>query len=175
MDYRDFTTLLTRIFGAFMLANVFFFYLPGSISSALPTFRESIWIFGFHAFIPSFIPLVVGFLLMKFPATITNRLLKGEKLSELPNQYLLQIERIAFCVLGLFVLSRSISDLAYYFATYFWGNHLNSTSYMEVESFLLSPDHFGNIVSAVIETVFGIWLIFGAATIARTLASLRRE
>lgn len=175
MDYKDFTALLTRIFGAFMLANVFFFYLPGSISSALPMFRESIWIFAFHAFLPSFIPLVVGLLLMKFPVTISNRLLNGEKLSELPNQYLNQIERIAFCVLGLFVLSRSMSDLAYYSATYFWGNHLNTSLLTEVENFMLSPDHFGNIVSAVIETIFGIWLIFGATTIARALAKLRRE
>ena len=175
MDYKDFTALLTKIFGAFMLANVFFFYLPGSISSALPTLQESIWAFGFHTFLPSFIPLVVGLLLMKFPATISNRLLKGEKLSELPNQYLRQIELIAFCVLGLFVLSRSISDLAYYSATYFWRNHLNASFNTGAENFLLSPEHFGNIVSAVIETLFGIWLILGAATIAKALASLRRE
>lgn len=171
MDYRDFTALLTRIFGAFMLVNVFFFYLPGSISNALPALSQSFGIFMFHAFLPSAIPLLIGILLMKFPYSISNKLIKGEALSVLPNQYLLQIERIAFCVLGLFVISRSLSDLAYYLATYFWGHHLNAP--FQTERYILSPDHFGNIVGAILETVFALWLIFGAAGIAKTLARIR--
>lgn len=171
MDYRDFTALLTRIFGAFMIVNVFFFYLPGSISNALPALRLSFGIFMFHAFLPSALPLLVGVLLIKFPYTITNKLIKGEAISALPNQYLLQIERIAFCVLGLFVLSRSLSDLTYYVATYYWGHHLNAP--FQTEQYILSPDHFGNIVGAILETIFALWLILGAAGIAKILARFR--
>lgn len=171
MDYRDFTALLTRIFGAFMIANVFFFYLPGSISNALPALKLSFWIFMFHAFLPSALTLLVGILLIKFPYTITNKLIKGEALSVLPNQYLLQIERIAFCVLGLFVISRSLSDLAYYLATYFWGYRLNTP--FQTGEYILSPDHFGNIVGAILETIFALWLIFGAANIVKILARIR--
>lgn len=154
-----------------MLANVFFFYLPGSISSALPALEQSVWVFLFHAFIPSFIPLVTGFLLMKFPYSISNKLLSGEAISELPNKYIIQIERVAFCVLGLFVISRSLSDLTYYLATYYWADHLNTP--IQAGELFLSPDHFGNIVGAIMESIFGIWLIFGAAGIARALARLR--
>lgn len=156
-----------------MLANVFFFYLPGSISSALPVLKESGWVFVFHALTPSLVPLLVGLLLMRFPSTISNRMLRGEALSEDPNPFLKQIERIAFSVLGLFVLSRSLSDLTYYSATYFWGEYLNSPFRTQSVSHSLSPDHFGNLVSALAETVFGAWLLLGADSLGKALTHLR--
>jgi hypothetical protein len=112
--------------------------------------------------------LVVGAYLWTFPATLTQRLLKG---GDSPNEgtapALLEWQVMILAALGIWTLSMAIPD-AVYWITYFlmYRQHRDD----------IGPavtDQLANIAETLAQIAIGMWLVLGAPNLALLVNRLR--
>jgi hypothetical protein len=166
MDYRDITNLLLKIAGAVIVAYAII-EVPAYVSYYFSLRDGSLGAFVGMTIIPMLIPLILGFGLLLFPETVTNKLLKGGEISTESSIDLEAVERIAFSVLGLYLLFRVVSDLFYHGTSMFaLSRHVEDV----IEAY---ANPYALLVAAVAELVFALYLLFGAGGLVRLLAKLR--
>lgn len=169
MDYKDLTALLAKITGAALL----FWYiswLPTLIPGALQA--PSFWWAIFVNIVPSIVPLLLAIVLFVFPATVTNKLIGGNKLNT-DAAFLKGLEILALRLIGLFYVFNSIVDLAHHFAKV-----LITPSFYEKMGVIApptawTPDTAAWTLATFVELGLALWLVFGAHGIANAIQRLR--
>lgn len=171
MDYKGLTALLIKI-GGLVIVVVMISLLPTYVSAGIGALETSWLAFFTVAILPLLFPLMVGILMLVFPATIANRIIQGEKLSDLPTTYLPQLEQLAMTLLGVYLLFRAISDFVFHLSKLFWVRHLISIG--EVATFdYLSPNTIGYLIATAVEATIAIWLTVGSSGILAFVRKLR--
>jgi hypothetical protein len=108
-------------------------------------------------------PLLLGAICWFLPLPITNTIIKGEPLVEDNAMFFPELERVAITVMGLYLLYRGLSDLAY--------NYAHDAELVE----LLGREHerkagrYAAFFSTYVEIGVSILFIFGARTIVTSL------
>ena len=169
MDYKDLTALLAKLTGAVLL----FWYissLPSLIPGALQA--PSFWWAVFVNIVPSIVPLLLAIVLFVFPATVTNKLVNGNKLNT-DAAFLAELEILALRLIGVFYVFNSIVDLATHFAKV-----LITPSIYEKMGMIAPPtawtlDTAAWTLSTFVELGLALWLVFGAHGIANAIQRLR--
>ncbi len=114
------------------------------------------------------LPIVLGLLLWFFPATVTNKIVSGQKLSG-QRFGARDLERVALTVVGAWLVAYGVADLTY---------SVSSMVVLQRENAEQAPPlsrYFPGVVTSVAKIAFGIGLAFGAKGIARIIDRVRGE
>src|SRR5215472_16115915 len=111
MDTKDLTIVLLKIAGLIILGVSLFslpaYFSPDAISSSRFSFSESLLHFVYYYALP----ILAGLSLWFFPATITNRIVSGEKPAN--GQFgVPELERVALTVVGVWMVAYGFGDVA---------------------------------------------------------------
>lgn len=168
VDYKDLTTLIVKVFGALIVVHILSL-VPSYTTDAIMAFDGWFTILR-RTVLPLIFPLSVGLLMLCFPGTLTNKLIRGEKLSGLPT-YLPQLERIALTILGFFLLFSTVSDLGFHISRLMWAHEVPTASWRKLSE--VPADIYGAIVGSSIGLLVSIWFILGSGGILRVVSKLR--
>ena len=166
MDYKDLTTLIVKVFGAFLVVHVLGL-VPTFTADAIMAFDGWFTIVQ-KIVLPLIFPLSAGLFMLFFPATLTNKLIQGEKIVGVPS-YLPQLERIALSLLGFYLLFSTVSDLCYHVSRLVLARG-QSASRLASET---PTDIHGAIIGSSIGLLISLWFIFGARGLLRFVSKLR--
>jgi hypothetical protein len=113
MDYKSLTTLMLRLTGVIILASSLF-HAPNTfgaliLSTARADFDGWNWLL---MSISAIVPILIGLLLVYFPATVANRIVSGGGETADP----LGLEQIGFSIVGLYFVATAVFDAAYWYA-----------------------------------------------------------
>ena len=173
MNYKDLTALLIKV-GGLVIVVVMISLLPSYVSAGIGALETSWFAFFTVAILPLLFPLLVGILMLVFPGKIGNRIIQGEKLSELPTTYLPQLERLAMTLLGVYLLFRAISDFVFHLSKLLWVRHLINIGEIPALNYRL-PDSVGYLIATVAEGAIAIWLVVGSSGILAFVRKLRDQ
>ncbi len=172
MDYKSLTSLLLRVTGVIMM-------VASAISvphTFLSLYLRDVGGSGINAetwlltAIAATFPIVIGLLLIYFPARVANRVVAGDgdtaDAQHLDAQHL---EQIAFSILGLYFVAMAMSDAVYWYAKL----RLYPVFFLEsgLSSRPLDRD-FAGVVQTGVQFVIGMLLLLGGG---RGLAALFRR
>ena len=168
MDYKSLTLLLLRLTGVIIMV--------WAITAAPHTFvllhlsagvntDSAPWLL---TIVASALPILVGLLLVYFPGTIANKIVApGTESIDILN-----LQQLAFSVLGLYFISLAVFDAVYwlaklriYFAVY------SELNYGRPDRLL--PNDFAGIASTCVQFVSGLVLLFGGRRLANLVHRLR--
>jgi hypothetical protein len=172
MDYRDISILLVKIAGIWLIAYAVT-RVPGAASFFDSSYGLPWWEQGIAILLPVAFPALIGLVFFLFPATLTNKIMRGERLSEASPAVLFDIERIALSVLGVYLLFHALSGAVFISAYFIRVEQLTKTGMLVGQSHLLGPDKYGEIVSVVVEIAVSLWLIFGAKGLVSVFRKFR--
>jgi hypothetical protein len=168
MDIKDVSAVLLKAIGLVMLAFAVFeipLYFPPRSNL---TEEYSIFAAFVQAASTLALPFVLGLILWFFPATVTNKIVSGEKISGerfgAPD-----LERVALTVVGAWLVAYGIADLVYTLSTMVALQH-------EVPEY--SPPlsrYWPGVITSVAKVAMGVGLAFGAKGIARLISRVRGE
>jgi hypothetical protein len=170
VDYKSLTSLVVRLTGVIIIVS--------SITAAPQTFIALLYRRGVDAagnidmwlvaVVASAFPLIVGFALIYFPGTVTNRVVSAgaEPVDSLA------LQQVAFSVLGLYFVTVAAYDAVYwwaklriYFAIY---NELNFG-----RPDRLTQEDFAGLAATSAQFVAGVTLLFGGRGLANLFHRLR--
>lgn len=175
MEYRMLAALIIRLAGLLLIVS--------TVNSAAKSFsyfihagsaeKVGIGLLLLSVFVSAILPVVIGALLIYFPKAVTTNVLKIQGLESGTENDLRPLQRVAFAVVGLWLVVYAILDAVYVYAkTRVYFRILEEMpSYSKLPP--ISPDDFGSIVSAVLQLVIGLWLLIGNRSIVNVLARLR--
>ena len=169
MDYKDLTALLAKLTGAVLL----FWYislLPSLIPGVLQA--PSFWWAIFVNIVPSIIPLLLAIALFVFPATVTNKLVNGNKLNT-DAAFLAGLEILALRLIGVFYVFNSMVDLTYHFAKVLITPSIYEKMGVIAPITAWTPDAAAWTLATFVELGLALWLVFGAHGIANAIQRLR--
>jgi hypothetical protein len=165
MDTKDIAALLLKTAGLLMFAYAIFeipyyaFPRAGANQeySFIATFMQAV------AYLT--LPIVLGLVLWFFPATVVNKIVAGDKLTDgLRTQ---DFERLALTVIGLWFVAHGIADLAYHLGSYvLWSRQFPQPQPLEP---------FPVMIAAIAKVVVGLALAVGAKGVLRLIARVRGE
>lgn len=170
MDYKDLTALLVKIGGVGLLVYGVL-QIPSLVSLlhfGSETPFKNFFVFGV---IPLIFPFLIGFWFLLMPSAVTNKLVKGDKLSASPPGFFFDLERVALSVLGVFLLFNALSDIAYHSAFILKGKELMIEGLFPGEKLRL--ERYAALVATVFELALALWLIFGAKGLLNILNRIR--
>jgi hypothetical protein len=173
MDWRTLTRLLIKVAGAAVIVWSII-HIGQSVSYVLQMNSQGVspWVIALAALFPTGIPLVVGVVLLTFPGKVSNTLIYGEEFLDTPSKTMLQVERIVYSLLGLYLVISAISDGIYHYARLrLYKKIVEDQSYAGAPALL--PDDFGRILATGAELVLGLFLIFGATGLVKLFRRIR--
>jgi hypothetical protein len=176
MDYKSLTSLVLRLTGVIIIVSSvtsmpqtfmrLLLYRGGVEASGVETIGNmEIWLL---AVVASAFPILVGLLLIYFPATIANKMVTAgtAAVDTLP------LQQVAFSVLGLYFVTVAAYDTVYwwarlrlYFAVY---NELNFG-----RPDRLTNQDFAGLISTGAQFIAGVVLLFGGRGLANLFHRLR--
>ncbi len=167
MDTKDATAVLVKISGLLMLAFAAFqlpaYFLPYGLAASAP-----LWERFAEATANLALPVLLGFALWSYPATITNKIISGEANSKVAIG-LPDVERLALTVLGLWLIAYGFTDLIYAVASVvIFKRDYNADA--EVIGRFAPP-----IIAACEKLAIGVVFVIGQKGIRRLLSKARRE
>lgn len=169
MDYKDLTSILLKTAGATLI-----FWYVSWLPSALSTGFE--WPFDgaklFIELLPPLFGLGLALFIFNFPATITNKLINGEKLSQsegLANT--LQVGAIR--LIGIYHLLTGTIDLVHHFSVALLTPRLYENMGIAQPPSGWTPDLIGWTISTFIELAIALWFVLGAEGIIRLVHKTR--
>src|SRR5438552_6077013 len=160
MDTKDLTAVSLKVTGLVILAYSVFqlprYFIPtaGSISSS---FTGSL----LEAAAALALPAIVGLLLWLFPATVTNKIVSGHKLSE-ATFGVPQLERVALSVLGIWLVASGLGDIIYNLSAVFFIQR-------EYPTEQLPPRVYVGAIASAAKVVIGVAIALGAKGIQNVL------
>jgi hypothetical protein len=166
MDIKDLSAVLLKTVGLVMLAYAVFeipLYFPPHVNL---TDQYSILDALVEATGTLILPIVLGLVLWFFPATVTNKIVSGEKLSG-ERFGAPQLERVALTVVGSWLVAYGIADLIYSVATMI-------VLQRQYAGLTIPPSRYiPGIITSVAKVGLGVGLAFGAKGIARLVDRVR--
>jgi hypothetical protein len=163
MDAKDLAALLLKIAGLVILGHALFqvpyFFPLDEISRGNFSFADALM----SAVYFITLPLVVGALLWFFPATISNKIVSGKKLSE-SGFGVRQFEQVALTLIGVWLLAYGIADLV---------SNLVWIARVEKEVTSLPPRVYAATFAAVAKVILGCAIAIGSGGISRLLRRVR--
>jgi hypothetical protein len=169
MDYKDLTAILIKITGA----ALFFWYLTW-LPSLLPLAREehiSLQMLVAEGF-PAIVGLIFSAIVFTYPATITNRLISGEKLN-FDDTFASSIQTIAIRLIGIYHVMIAVSDLVHHASKALLTPHLYQDMGLANPPSGWTPDLVGWVIASAIELLIALWFVFGAKGILRFIEQAR--
>ncbi|HSI23388.1 MAG TPA: hypothetical protein VK959_10240 [Methylophilaceae bacterium] len=169
MDYKDLTSLLVKIIGAVLL----FWYiswLPTLIPDAIKA--PSFWPAFLLAGLPSLGNLAIGLILFFFPATITNKLIDGNKLNT-DKTFLPALQVLALRLVGVFYVFNSIIDLVTHFSTVILTPRIYLLRGITPPLSAWTPTLAAYVVATFVELGLALWLVLGAEGISNSIQKIR--
>ncbi len=168
MDTKDVSAILLKTVGLVMLAYAIFelpLYFPPRSNP-----NEEYSVFGAlaQAGLALTLPVVLGLLLWFFPATVTNRIVSGEKLSA-ERFGSRELERVALTVVGAWLVAYGVADLIYAISTIV----IYQREYSDQAPPLIR--YFPGVITCAAKILLGVGLAVGAKGIARAIARARGE
>jgi hypothetical protein len=173
METRTLAALLLRIAGLIVIVS--------SLTGAAKTFGPMInpeviaklglgWLF-LAAAVSIVVPVLLGLVLIYFPS-VTSHTLKIDA-SPPTDSEIAPLQRVAFAAIGLWLSLNAVLDTVYVFAKIRLYQRLveDMPSYGRASALL--PDDFATLVTAALQLVFGIWLLFGNRALANILGRFR--
>src|SRR6266496_5310044 len=165
MDTKDIAALLLKTAGmskiAYAIFDIPYYFLPHPKTDSEYSFIAScMQAAGMLA-----LPIVLGLLLWFFPATVVNKIVSGDKLTE--GLGVRDFERIALTVIGIWFVAYGVSDLVY-----------------RVGSLILMKRQFPDappveawlgIIAAAAKLLVAFGLAVGANGLLRVIAKVRGE
>jgi hypothetical protein len=165
MDTKDIAALLLKTAGLVMFAyaifNIPYYFLPHARSDSEYSFIASFM----QAAAILTLPIVVGLLLWFFPATVVNKIVSGDKLTD--GLQVRDLERVALTVIGIWFMAFGVSDLVY-----------------QAGSMILMKRQFPDappveawlgIIAAAAKLLVGFGLAVGGKGVVRVIAKARGE
>jgi len=114
-------------------------------------------------------PLLAAFLLWRFPLSVASKLIPEiQHQDQRPTLSSIEIQTIAFSILGVWVLTTSIRD-SFYWITFVYQIKKTGLRYE-----VLPPDKVGDIVATIIELIIGFYLLFGSRGLAGFIHRIRQ-
>jgi hypothetical protein len=166
VDTKDVATMLVKAVGLVMFAYAIFdipYYFPPYASlSAERSFTAAFM----QAVATLTLPILVGLLLWFFPATVVNKIVSGERLAA-EGLRLLEFERLALTIIGVWLAAYGISDLIY-----------KATSLVVIERQFpgpTPPDLWAGVFAAGVKVAVGCGLAVGSKGLARLISRMRGE
>jgi len=95
-------------------------------------------------------PIVAAILLWKFPLTVARGLIPRESGTNLSHREAL---RMAFIILGMYLLATSIPDIFYHYSFGYLETELRNGSFSQKTN--------AKIISTYVQIIIGLWLVFG--------------
>lgn len=177
MDYRSLTSLLLRLTGVVIMAASAV-SVPGTFVSL---YLRDVGGGGVNAetwlltAIAATFPIVIGLLLIYFPARVANKLVAGDgEAADAQRLDAQHLEQIAFSILGLYFIAMAMFDAVY------WCAKRASTPFILVDlglsarrPLLLLDRDFAGVVQTGVQFVIGVLLLFGGRGLANLLRRLR--
>lgn len=168
MDTKDITAVLLKTAGLIFFAYAIFelpLYFPPRIS---PTTDFSIVTALVQAAATLTLPIVLGLLLWFFPATVTNKIVSGEKLSG-ARFGVSEFERVALTVLGVWLVAYGVTDLIYDLVTLY----LVQKQYPDMPQY--PPRTYAGVAASTAKILIGVGLALGAKGISRLVNRMRGD
>jgi hypothetical protein len=166
MDTKDVSAILLKTMGLVMLAYAVFAipsYFPPRVNL---TDQYSILDALVEAGGTLALPFVFGLLLWFFPATVTNKIVGGKKLSGerfgAPD-----LERVALTVVGLWLVAYGVADMVYTLST------MVTLQLAYGERVAQLSRYIPGIITSAAKVAMGVGLAFGAKGIARLIDRVR--
>jgi hypothetical protein len=169
MDYKSLTSLLLRLTGVIIMVlavtatpRTFVGLFLGNAGGG---FNTETWLL---TTVASAFPILVGLLLIYFPATVANRIVPGD--GETADTR--RLEQIAFSILGLYFVSMAAFDAVYWYAKLRLYSVIFPFGLNDRGPWLASND-FAGIASTCAQFVVGILLLIGGRGLANLFHRLR--
>jgi hypothetical protein len=163
MDAKDLAALLLKIAGLVIVGHALFqvpyFFPLDEISGGSFSFADALM----SAVYFITLPLVVGALLWFFPATISNKIVSGKKLSD-SGFGLRQFEQVALTLIGVWLLAYGLADLV---------SNLVWIARVAKEFTTLPPRVHAATLAAVAKVILGCAIAIGSGGISRLLRRIR--
>lgn len=169
MDYKDLTAILLKTTGAILI----FWYLSW-LPSLIPTVTKqpfSSLLLLIDA-LPTIVGLMFASLLFTFPATVSNKLISGEKLNQ-DETFVASIQIIALRLIGIYHVIASIIDLAHHFSTAILAPTIYEKMGVTPPLTGWTPDLVGWTIATFVELAIALWFTFGAEGILRLIIKIR--
>jgi hypothetical protein len=110
--------------------------------------------------------IAITLALWRFPLAVARKLLPTATLDQATPLPAEQIERVGFCLLGLWLLADAVRGLAYSGVMLYYSRQPNV-------SLELRPDNYAAMAQTMVELVLAIWLLFGARGLVGLLRRAR--
>jgi hypothetical protein len=169
MDYKSLTSLLLRLTGVIILVAAVIAaprnFLDLYLRDAGGGVNTETWLL---TTVASTFPILVGLLLIYFPATVGNRIVSGD--GETADTQ--RLEQTAFSILGLYFVSMAAFDAVYWYAKLRLYSVILPVGWNDRGPWLANND-FAGIASTCAQFVVGILLLLGGRGLANLFHRLR--
>jgi hypothetical protein len=169
MDYKSLTSLLLRLTGVIILVAAILaaprIFIGLYLQNASGGVNAETWLLTTAA---STFPILVGLLLIYFPATVSNRIVSGD--GQIADTQ--RLEQIAFSILGLYFVSMAAFDAVYWYAKLRLYAVIFPFGLNDRGPWLANND-FAGIASTCAQFVVGILLLLSGRGLANLLHRLR--
>jgi|SRR5450755_1151525 len=163
MDAKDLAALLVKIAGLVIVGHALFevpyFFPLDEISAGKFSYADALMSAVYYITLP----LVVGALFWFFPATISNKIVSGKKLSD-SGFGVAEFEQVALTLIGVWLIAYGIVDLFSFFA---------GVAVAERHFEGLPPRVYGALLAAVSRVLVGCAIAIGARGIVRLVNRAR--
>lgn len=167
MDYKDITAILLKTIGAVLI----FWHLTWLPASFVYFLKEPFDAYGFLVVaVPAFLGLGIGVFIFTFPATISNKLIAGAKLSK-TESFTASIQIVILRLIGIYHVFIALTDLLGHFSKAI----LISRQYkdMGMAQSGWTPDTLAWTIATLLELAIAIWFVLGAEGIVRMIQKIR--
>ena len=172
MDYRALAVLLIRVAGLVAIVSA----LNASAASLARLFDPkglaevgSLWL-ATVVIVPVVLPLVLGLVMIYFPATIVSGVLRIDGFDNVSESNIQPLQRVAFSAFGLYLIVYSVLDSMFIYSRVRLYHMLIDSQPVSVKMPPLLPDDFAGLVTTAIQFVLGICILFGNRGLSNVIA-----
>lgn len=170
MNYRDISILAIKLTGIALIA-IALIRIPNLFPYLSADADIPWWVQLIAIILPYLLPVLIGILFFMFPATLTNKFIKGGESSDGRSDTFVALEYVALRVLGVFFMFYVISDITYHTI---YAIAVSRVARDGTSAFLLQdPNWYANMLSTLVELVVALWLILGTKGIMQMLVKMR--
>jgi hypothetical protein len=168
MDYKDLTAILLKVTG---VALIFLFLNRLSFTlGLLAKDSYNIQILLLET-LPNAFGILLGCILFFFPATISNKLISGEKLNH-DATFVNSLQIAALKLLGIYQILMAIIDLVHHFSkAMIIHNMLEKTGAFAISAW--TPDLIAWVIATIVQLLIALWFTFGAEGILGFIQKIR--
>jgi len=167
MDIKDISAVLLKTSGLVMLAFAAF-EIPSYFLPRASDYEISVLTAVVQAAAMLSLPIVLGLLLWFFPATVTNKMVSGPKLSG-EHFGASDFERVALTVVGAWLVAYGIADLIYTVSSMVVVQRLYAEESAPLGRYIPS------VITNLAKVALGLGLALGAKGITRVISRIRGE